>query len=109
MAQPARWRAGRRASRWKPSAFWIDLGSEGGLLDVTSWLLLDHIAELEGYANRDVLVSAVHERFHATDLPLTAMVRLFLQTYTAPSAVLKFLGEERRPYGRGFVASTLKN
>ncbi|AWB07524.1 hypothetical protein A6A40_21125 (plasmid) [Azospirillum humicireducens] len=78
-------------------------------LDVTSWLLLDHIAELEGYANRDVLISAVHERFHSADLPLTAMVRLFLQTYTAPAAVLEFLGEARRPYGRGFVVSPLQN
>ncbi|CAO3420865.1 ribbon-helix-helix domain-containing protein [Azospirillum endophyticum] len=73
-------------------------------LDVTSWLLLDHIAELEGYANRDVLVSTVHERFAACDLPLTAMVRLFLQTYMAPDAVLEFLGQTPRPYGRGFAA-----
>lgn len=78
-------------------------------LDVTSWLLLDHIAEAEGYANRDVLVSAVHERFHTSDLPLTAMVRLFLQTYTAPDQVLAHLGKAPRERGRGFTASQLKN
>lgn len=74
-------------------------------LDVTSWLLLDHIAEVEGYANRDVLVSAVHERFHDGGLPLTAMVRLFLQTYTAPHPVLDFLGQGPRAQGRSFAAS----
>ncbi|SMF72171.1 Ribbon-helix-helix domain-containing protein [Azospirillum oryzae] len=78
-------------------------------LDVTSWLLLDHIAEAEGYANRDVLISAVHERFHADELPLTALVRLFLQTYTAPVAVLDFLGRERRANGRGFAADRTRN
>ncbi|WP_372396942.1 ribbon-helix-helix domain-containing protein [Azospirillum sp. HJ39] len=78
-------------------------------LDVTSWLLLDHIAETEGYANRDVLISAVHERLHTADLPLTAMVRLFLQTYTAPEAVLEFLGQSPRAHGRGFVTNPLTN
>ncbi|MGF7178275.1 ribbon-helix-helix domain-containing protein [Azospirillum doebereinerae] len=78
-------------------------------LDVTSWLLLDHVAESEGYANRDVLISAVHERFCASELPLTAMIRLFLQTYTAPDAVLGFLGQAPRAHGRGFTASTLGN
>lgn len=78
-------------------------------LDVTSWLLLDHIAEAEGYANRDILISAVHERFHADDLPLTALVRLFLQTYTAPVAVLDFLGSERRAKGCGFTTDRTRN
>lgn len=78
-------------------------------LDVTSWLLLDHIAEAEGCANRDVLVSAVHERFHDGGLPLTAMIRLFLQTYTAPDPVLEFLGQAPRAHGRGFAASPLRN
>jgi len=78
-------------------------------LDVTSWLLLDHIAEAEGYANRDVLISAVHERFHTDDLPLTSLVRLFLQTYTAPNAVLSFLGQERRANGCGFRANRVEN
>lgn len=78
-------------------------------LDVTSWLLLDHIAEAEGYANRDILISAVHERFHADDLPLTALVRLFLQTYTAPVAVLDFLGRERRAKGCGFTTDRTRN
>ncbi|MGA1860370.1 ribbon-helix-helix domain-containing protein [Azospirillum sp. 11R-A] len=78
-------------------------------LDVTSWLLLDHIAEAEGYANRDVLISAVHERFHADDLPLTSLIRLFLQTYTAPNAVLSFLGQERRTNGCGFPTNRASN
>ncbi|RJF83424.1 hypothetical protein D3877_01760 [Azospirillum cavernae] len=70
-------------------------------LDVTSWLLLDHIAEVEGYANRDVLISAIHERSYAREQPLTALVRLFLQTYTAPAPVLAQLEPPPRRHGTG--------
>lgn len=57
-------------------------------LDVTSWSLLDHVAQIEGLGHRDALISRIEAAFYGRDTPLTHLVRDFLQTWCAEDILL---------------------
>lgn len=63
-------------------------------LDATSWDLLDHIAKAEGLGHRDALISRIDRAFFSTTIPLTHLVRNFLQTYCAEEILISL---ERPP------------
>lgn len=57
-------------------------------LDITSWSLLDHVAQIEGLGHRDALISRIEAAFYGRDTPLTHLVRDFLQTWCAEDILL---------------------